>query len=196
MDGKFKEIAEELFTRSLTESDMRTAPYEFPEESPIEQLEERRQRLERQISQDVRLEPEILLRAKQDFMKIDSAADLQYYKDQIDTAAVKFPEEQEHDLAQKFQRVSISGEDKCGVPFTDLLDAAKCVVKSLFIREKYMALSLQTFYKTTKRFLEQLGDTQCHVNIYDEMPDTPISPDSSFHSPFAEEHPYKIVTQV
>lgn len=62
------------------------------------------------------------------------------------------------------------------VPFTDLLDAAKCVVKSLFIREKYMALSLQTFYKTTKRFLEQLGDTQCHVNIYDEMPDTPISP--------------------
>ncbi|XP_055510922.1 AMP deaminase 2-like isoform X1 [Leucoraja erinacea] len=191
MDGKFKEIAEELFTRSLTESDMRTAPYEFPEESPIEQLEERRQRLERQISQDVRLEPEILLRAKQDFMKIDSAADLQYYKDQIDTAAVKFPEEQEHDLAQKFQRVSISGEDKCGVPFTDLLDAAKCVVKSLFIREKYMALSLQTFYKTTKRFLEQLGDTQCHVNIYDEMPDTPISPDSSFHSPFAEEHPYK-----
>uniref|UniRef100_A0A8C0FME1 AMP deaminase n=1 Tax=Bubo bubo TaxID=30461 RepID=A0A8C0FME1_BUBBB len=43
----------ELFCRSLAESEMRTAPYEFPEESPIEQLEERRQRLERQISQDV-----------------------------------------------------------------------------------------------------------------------------------------------
>ncbi|XP_076214431.1 AMP deaminase 2-like [Aptenodytes patagonicus] len=77
MDGKYKEIAEELFCRSLAESEMRTAPYEFPEESPIEQLEERRQRLERQISQDVKLEPDILLRAKQDFLKIDSATDLQ-----------------------------------------------------------------------------------------------------------------------
>ncbi|KAL4673513.1 hypothetical protein H8959_017447 [Pygathrix nigripes] len=43
MDGKCKEIAEELFTRSLAESELRSAPYEFPEESPIEQLEERRQ---------------------------------------------------------------------------------------------------------------------------------------------------------
>ena len=44
----------ELFSRSLAESEMRSAPYEFPEDSPIEQLEERRQRLERQISQDVK----------------------------------------------------------------------------------------------------------------------------------------------
>ncbi|GCB71197.1 hypothetical protein scyTo_0008783 [Scyliorhinus torazame] len=191
MDGKYKEIAEELFTRSLTESDMRTAPYEFPEESPIEQLEERRQRLERQISQDVRLEPEILLRAKQDFMKIDSATDLQYYKDQIDATAEEYPEEQENDMVQEFQRVRISGEEKCGVPFTDLLDAAKCVVKSLFVREKYMALSLQSFCKTTKTFLEQLGDGQCQANLHDETLEAPISPDTSFHSPFAEEHPYE-----
>lgn len=33
---------------------MRSAPYEFPEDSPIEQLEERRHRLERQISQDIK----------------------------------------------------------------------------------------------------------------------------------------------
>ncbi|XP_048408984.1 AMP deaminase 2-like isoform X4 [Stegostoma tigrinum] len=191
MDGKYKEIAEELFTRSLTESDMRTAPYEFPEESPIEQLEERRQRLERQISQDVRLEPEILLRAKQDFMKIDSATDLQHYNDQIDATTEKYPEEKENEIEQEFQRVRIFGEEKCGVPFTDLLDAAKCVVKSLFVREKYMALSLQSFCKTTKRFLEQLRDGQCQANLHDEMLEAPISPDTTIHSPFAEEHPYK-----
>ncbi|KAG7283896.1 hypothetical protein CRUP_034083 [Coryphaenoides rupestris] len=46
MDGKCKEIAERVRCGS--------APYEFPEDSPIEQLEERRQRLERQISQDVK----------------------------------------------------------------------------------------------------------------------------------------------
>lgn len=44
----------ELFTRSMAESEMRSAPYEFPEDSPIEQLEERRHRLERQISQDIK----------------------------------------------------------------------------------------------------------------------------------------------
>ncbi|MEE6525644.1 hypothetical protein FKM82_025798, partial [Ascaphus truei] len=77
MEGKYKEIAEELFSRSLADSEMRSAPYEFPEESPIEKLEERRQRLERQISQDVKLEPDILLRAKHDFMKIDSSSDLE-----------------------------------------------------------------------------------------------------------------------
>uniref|UniRef100_A0AAZ3PZ38 Uncharacterized protein n=2 Tax=Oncorhynchus tshawytscha TaxID=74940 RepID=A0AAZ3PZ38_ONCTS len=54
MDGKYKEIAEELFSRSLAERDMLSAPYEFPEDSPIEQLEERQQRLQRQISQDVK----------------------------------------------------------------------------------------------------------------------------------------------
>lgn len=44
----------ELFSRSLAESEMRSAPYEFPEDSPIEQLEEKRHRLERQLSQDVK----------------------------------------------------------------------------------------------------------------------------------------------
>ncbi len=43
------------------------------------------------------------------------------------------------------------------MPFTDLVDAAKCVVKALFIREKYMARSLQTFCKTTARSLQELN---------------------------------------
>lgn len=47
-------LHQELFTRSMAESEMRSAPYEFPEDSPIEQLEERRHRLERQISQDIK----------------------------------------------------------------------------------------------------------------------------------------------
>lgn len=96
-------VLKELFSRSLAESEMRSAPYEFPEDSPIEQLEERRHRLERQISQDIkyvrrmrqcgcacdhwnvdlslsalRFEPDILLRAKQEFLKIDSATDLEW----------------------------------------------------------------------------------------------------------------------
>ncbi|NWX03864.1 AMPD2 deaminase, partial [Alopecoenas beccarii] len=140
----------------------------FPEESPIEQLEERRQRLERQISQDVKLEPDILLRAKQDFLKIDSATDLQLFKEQNEDLVDHVPKEREALLEREFQRVTISGEEKCGVPFTDLLDAAKSVVKALFLREKYMGLSLQSFCKTTARFLQELSEKPLETRGYEE----------------------------
>uniref|UniRef100_A0AAX7W8I8 AMP deaminase n=1 Tax=Astatotilapia calliptera TaxID=8154 RepID=A0AAX7W8I8_ASTCA len=182
MDGKYKEIAEELFSRSLAESEMRSAPYEFPEDSPIEQLEEKRHRLERQISQDVKFEPDILLRAKQEFMKTDSATDL----DQI-------PDLQEREPVpeREYQRVTISGEEKCGVPFTDLLDAAKCVVKALFIRQKYMGLSLQSFCRTTARYLQELSERPLDLDIYEEeIPETTVT---AMHPPVSETHPYENV---
>uniref|UniRef100_A0A8C9BYT3 AMP deaminase n=2 Tax=Phocoena sinus TaxID=42100 RepID=A0A8C9BYT3_PHOSS len=191
MDGKCKEIAEELFSRSLAESELRSAPYEFPEESPIEQLEERRQRLERQISQDVKLEPDILLRAKQDFLKTDSDSDLQLYKEQHDGQGDRGLWERDVVLEREFQRVTISGEEKCGVPFTDLLDAAKSVVRALFIREKYMALSLQSFCPTTRRYLQQLAEKPLETRTYEQGPDTPVSADAPVHPPALEQHPYE-----
>lgn len=93
---------------------------------------------------------------------------------------------------REYQRVTISGEEKCGVshplgtpsphlktsvhihlhyyvsikvPFTDLLDAAKCVVKALFIRQKYMGLSLQSFCKTTARFLQELSEEPLDLDL-------------------------------
>ncbi|XP_071399654.1 AMP deaminase 2 isoform X1 [Centroberyx affinis] len=198
MDGKYKEIAEELFSRSLAESEMRSAPYEFPEDSPIEQLEERRQRLERQISQDVKFEPDILLRAKQEFMKTDSATDLEYMKEQNQAPELQ---EREPIPEKEYQRVTISGEEQCGVPFTDLLDAAKCVVKALFIREKYMGLSLQSFCRTTARYLQELSDRPLDIGVYEEeIPETTVTAsimtfcllsDATVHPPVSETHPYE-----
>uniref|UniRef100_A0A1A8Q1V1 AMP deaminase n=2 Tax=Nothobranchius TaxID=28779 RepID=A0A1A8Q1V1_9TELE len=189
MDGKYKEIAEELFSRSLAESEMRSAPYEFPEDSPIEQLEEKRHRLERQISQDVKFEPDILLRAKQDFMKTDSATDLEFMKEQSEA-----PDQQEREpvTEKEYQRVTISGEEKCGVPFTDLLDAAKCVVKALFIRQKYMSLSLQSFCRTTTRYLQELSERPLDLDIYEEeIPETSTNADATVHPPASDKHPYE-----
>ncbi|TNM88909.1 hypothetical protein fugu_005163 [Takifugu bimaculatus] len=143
MEEKYKEIAEELFTRSMAETEMRSAPYEFPEESPIEQLEERRHRLERQISQDIKLVKE----------------------KSVENDSVVIKEKEVH--IEEFQRVSISGEEKCGVPFTDLVDAAKCVVKALFIREKYINYSLQNFCKTTAHALQDLGLKILDMRMYD-----------------------------
>ncbi|XP_051964800.1 AMP deaminase 2-like isoform X2 [Xyrauchen texanus] len=190
MDGKYKEIAEELFSRSLAESEMRSAPYEFPEESPIEQLEERRHRLMRQISQDIKFEPDILLRAKQDFMKTDSATDLEYMNEQSQVPKELYPE-RELVPEREYQRVTISGEEQCGVPFTDLLDAAKCVVKALFIREKYISLSMQSFCRTTARYLQELGDSLLDLNTYEEVPESSGSADAMVHPPVSETNPYE-----
>ncbi|XP_040059151.1 AMP deaminase 2 isoform X1 [Gasterosteus aculeatus] len=190
MEEKYKEIAEELFTRSMTESEMRTAPYEFPEDSPIEQLEERRHRLERQISQDIKLEPEILLRAKQDFMKIDSAADLEYMQEKSFDDVDDGFRERALPLEREYQRVSISGEEKCGVPFTDLVDAAKCVVKALFIREKYIKRSMQSFCKTTAHALQELGMKPLDLTDYDDIAETPVDADAPVHPPVSKTHPY------
>ncbi|XP_031143277.1 AMP deaminase 2 isoform X5 [Sander lucioperca] len=190
MEEKYKEIAEELFTRSMAESEMRSAPYEFPEDSPIEQLEERRHRLERQISQDIKLEPEILLRAKQDFMKIDSAADLEFLNEtSVDSVDDGF-RERKMPMEKEYQRVSISGEEKCGVPFTDLVDAAKCVVKALFIREKYIKRSMQSFCKTTANTLQDLGMKPLDLADYDDIAETPVDADAPVHPPVSKTHPY------
>ncbi|XP_054473905.1 AMP deaminase 2 isoform X2 [Anoplopoma fimbria] len=167
MEEKYKEIAEELFTRSMTESEMRSAPYEFPEDSPIEQLEERRHRLERQISQDIKLLNE------KSFDTVDDG-----FKERA------LPMERE------YQRVSISGEEKCGVPFTDLVDAAKCVVKALFIREKYIKRSMQSFCKTTANALQDLGMKPLDLTDYDDIAETPVDADAPVHPPVSKTHPY------
>ncbi|NXI24634.1 AMPD2 deaminase, partial [Sterrhoptilus dennistouni] len=112
--------------------------------------------------------PDILLRTKQDFLKIDSAADLQLFKEHNDSLVDHVPKEREALLEREFQRVTISGEEKCGVPFTDLLDAAKSVVKALFVREKYMGLSLQSFCKTTARYLQELSEKPLETHGYEE----------------------------
>uniref|UniRef100_A0A665UW49 AMP deaminase n=1 Tax=Echeneis naucrates TaxID=173247 RepID=A0A665UW49_ECHNA len=94
------------------------------------------------------------------------------------------PDLQERELVpeSEYQRVTISGEEKCGVPFTDLLDAAKCVVKALFIRQKYMGLSLQSFCRTTSRYLQELSERPLDLDVYDEeFPETTVTEGNSLH---------------
>lgn len=60
------------------------------------------------------------------------------------------------------------------MPFTDLVDAAKCVVKALFIREKYINRSMQNFWKTTAHALQELGVKPLELQVYDDVPETPV----------------------
>ncbi|XP_066060187.1 AMP deaminase 2-like isoform X2 [Chamaea fasciata] len=84
------------------------------------------------------------------------------------------------------------GTHSLQVPFTDLLDAAKSVVKALFVREKYMGLSLQSFCKTTARYLQELSEKPLETHRYEEVPETPVAADAPVHPPFAEQHPYEM----
>lgn len=129
------------------------------------------------------------------------------FKEHNDSLVDHVPKEREALLEREFQRVTISGEEKCGVslplnpwnpgkglqaanpslggafclvsslqvPFTDLLDAAKSVVKALFVREKYMGLSLQSFCKTTARYLQELSEKPLETHGYEEVPETPVA---------------------
>ncbi|XP_060766536.1 AMP deaminase 2-like isoform X2 [Neoarius graeffei] len=168
MDGKYKEIAEELLARSLVDSEVRSAPYEFPEDTPIEQLEEKRHRLERQISQDIRN-----LREQGEVM-VDHHV----------------PKEKETVIEREFQRVTISGDEKCGVPFSDLAESAVCIIKALFIRQKYMCVSMQDFCGTTARLLQQLSHTHTaqHWSFNKDVPENGAAP---MPSPVSETHPYE-----
>lgn len=60
------------------------------------------------------------------------------------------------------------------MPFTDLVDAAKCVVKALFIREKYINRSMQNFCKTTAHALQELGMKPLDLRVYEDIPETPV----------------------
>ncbi|KAG8037115.1 hypothetical protein G9C98_004437 [Cotesia typhae] len=63
---------------------------------------------------------------------------------------------EENDFVPHFQRVSISGEDTSGVPLEDLQRASQMLVQALYIREKYMINSNQTFPSITSRFLRNV----------------------------------------
>lgn len=41
-------------------------------------------------------------------------------------------------------------------------------MKALFIRQKYMGLSLQSFCRTTARYLQELSERPLDLDIYEE----------------------------
>lgn len=48
-------------------------------------------------------------------------------------------------------------------------------MKALFLREKYMGLSLQSFCKTTARYLQELSEKPLETRGYEEVPETPVA---------------------
>ena len=55
------------------------------------------------------------------------------------------------------------------VPLHDLQVASEALIKALMIREKYMAMSLQTFPKTTSRFLQGMENKDSLLMVADDV---------------------------
>ncbi|XP_078592518.1 AMP deaminase 2-like isoform X14 [Branchiostoma floridae x Branchiostoma japonicum] len=154
MDDKFKEIANDLFKRSRHESESfhpdLTAPYEYPDQCPLESEDEKKKRLERQMSQchDVKIK----------FKHQQNLKSPTFFGATLTPA--EFTKEEEEVLGQ-FQRVSITGDETTGVPLSDVQQAATSLTAALYIRKKYMDAGMQSFPFTTERYLRmsETGET-------------------------------------
>ncbi|XP_027051415.1 AMP deaminase 2 [Pocillopora verrucosa] len=157
-------------------------PFEIPRH-PIEQIEMKNEEidLERQQSKMIEsLTPD-------DFSEIEEA--LKKDKDdELGYGAERLP---------FYQRLSISGGDISGVSIDELQQAAKLLVEALFIRSKYMAMSMQSFCSTTARKLKTVHedfDTEAQYfhlkrhSIDDDL-DTCLLQPFSIQSPFDIEVP-------
>ncbi|XP_078326692.1 AMP deaminase 2-like isoform X7 [Crassostrea virginica] len=169
MDEKFQQLADTILSRSTENSGIKgSAPYELPE-YPIEE-NERNFYFEKQLSsrnrtrffnsgEQTSADHE---RNNSSSMGKPSAMDSETYQRMSSTDAYdEIPEvKEEYDLAPDFQRIFIAGQEISGVPMPDLKEASKSLVQALMIREKYMAMSHQSFPKITARFLQNLEDKE------------------------------------
>ncbi|XP_048774179.2 AMP deaminase 2-like isoform X7 [Ostrea edulis] len=172
MDEKFQQLADTIFSRGtdVSGTSLGSAPYEIPE-YPIEE-NERKFYFEKQLSSSQRHRPRFFNSGDQtstDHERNNSSSlskanvmDSDIYQRMSSTDMYdEIPEvKEEYDLAPDFQRILIAGQEISGVPMQDLKEASKSLVNALMIREKYMAMSHQSFPKITARFLQNLEDNE------------------------------------
>lgn len=156
MDEKFQQLADTILSRSTEIIGKEgSAPYEIPEYPIVEN--ERKFYFEKQLSSRFFNTGD---QASADHERNNSvgkpsAMDSESYQRMSSTDVYD-----EYDLAPDFQRIYIAGQEISGVPIHDLKEASKSLVQALMIREKYMAMSHQSFPKITARFLQNLEDNE------------------------------------
>ncbi|XP_065932132.1 AMP deaminase 2 isoform X2 [Magallana gigas] len=161
MDEKFQQLADTILSRSTEIIGKEgSAPYEIPEYPIVEN--ERKFYFEKQLSSRFFNTGD---QASADHERNNSvgkpsAMDSESYQRMSSTDVYD-----EYDLAPDFQRIYIAGQEisgisSLGVPLHDLKEASKSLVQALMIREKYMAMSHQSFPKITARFLQNLEDNE------------------------------------
>ncbi|XP_072166234.1 AMP deaminase 2-like [Diadema setosum] len=182
MDSTYADLAQQVLRESRAD-ESRCANYEFPEAIPIENIEEKNSRVQKVVSYARSL--------SKNFEK-ENGMEEQHSPPPLPQEIEDSYSHMTTRLALEFQRVSISGEDKSGVPPEDLHNASLSLVEALLIREKYMQQAMQTFPRTTAFYLRQVDkkplEEEEAISPLKDVRDHPINPPSR-SDPFSLEMP-------
>lgn len=191
MDEKFQQLADTILSRSTEIIGKEgSAPYEIPEYPIVEN--ERKFYFEKQLSSRNRSrffntgDQASADHERNNSVGKPSAMDSESYQRMSSTDVYD-----EYDLAPDFQRIYIAGQEISGVPIHDLKEASKSLVQALMIREKYMAMSHQSFPKITARFLQNLEDNEEFQGMKEGFGKGSTVSDHPFHPP-KKEDPFDI----
>uniref|UniRef100_A0A3Q3WHY6 AMP deaminase n=1 Tax=Mola mola TaxID=94237 RepID=A0A3Q3WHY6_MOLML len=153
-DEKVRLLAEKVYASALKEEDTKDALALFTvqEDCPISLHEDRERALQKEMAEQH--SQECVKRKKNFKLKRSQSLSLQIPVS-IDWAP-SVPCTPEPSLPEgfpDFQRVTISGDYCAGITVEDYEQAAKSLLRALFIREKYSRLAYHHFPRTTARFL-------------------------------------------
>uniref|UniRef100_A0A8C9TQK2 AMP deaminase n=1 Tax=Scleropages formosus TaxID=113540 RepID=A0A8C9TQK2_SCLFO len=175
LDEQVRLLAEKVYASALKEEDTKDALSMFtvPEDCPIGL----------QQAKDRELLKEILIRSQSMSLQIPVSTDwaLSVVSPLLSPASTcpSIP-----DNVPEFQRVTISGDYCAGITVEDYEQAAKSLLKALFIREKYSKLAYHRFPRTTAKFLRS-AEGQKWLEEDEVLPD--VSP-----CPREGEDPYRM----
>ncbi|XP_039987820.1 AMP deaminase 3b isoform X2 [Xiphias gladius] len=159
-DERVRVIAEKVYASALKEEDTRDAMALFtvPEDCPIGLHEDRERALQKEMAEHQSQES---VKKKKNFMlKRSQSVSLQIpISGDWALSAVSpilsptTPEPVFQESLPDFQRVTISGDYCAGITVEDYEQAAKTLLRALFIREKYSRLAYHRFPRTIAQFL-------------------------------------------
>ncbi|KAJ8002828.1 hypothetical protein DPEC_G00163030 [Dallia pectoralis] len=181
-DESVRLLAEKVYASALKEQDTKNAQsmYTVPEDCPIGLNQDREREMLKEIAEQ---SSEETVKRKQSFRAKRSQSVCQQFPSTLSISAdwamsviaPLLPADHPGipEISTEFQRVTISGDYCAGITVEDYEQAAKTLIKALFIREKYSRLAYHRFPRTATQFL-RLAENQTWKVEDEILPD--ISP--------------------
>ncbi|KAL7871171.1 hypothetical protein SRHO_G00086680 [Serrasalmus rhombeus] len=178
VDEQVKLLAEKVYASAIKEENTKDVMSMFtvPEDCPIglhqaKERELRKELAEEHSAESVKRKKSLkLIRSQSVSLQIPGAADwaMSVISPLLtpDTTGPSVPNN-----VPEFQRVTISGDYCAGITVEDYEQAAKSLLKALFIREKYSRLAYHRFPRTTAKFLRSTNNEKWNEEE-EVLPDT------------------------
>ncbi|XP_067863387.1 AMP deaminase 1 [Heptranchias perlo] len=159
LDENARILAEKVFAHDAKDEDSRDeiSPFDMAEDCPIGQMEMQHNLIDRKSKESNEKRMKMLMRAKSIALSVPAIEEPEVV---CHTDSAKQMTQPLYTDVPEFQRVAITGDYASGVTVEDFELACKGLYRALTIREKYMRLSFQRYFRTTAHFLRNLGGEQ------------------------------------